>query len=168
MNSNRYPGTCACGTYVPAGEGFYNGSVVCSPEKWEAEVYEYDGETVVVDMTGCESIRRVQARQMIISRRRIAEVERGLADDAYTSDDPEAQLVIDRRRAERDDPARLARIAEMEARTAAEDAALAARGLVRCDRCGGAGRHEQWRSTGYACFKCDGHGAVVDTNQGVK
>lgn len=160
MKTNRYPGTCACGTHVPAGEGFYNGSVICSPEKWQADLYEYDGESVVVDMTGCENSRRIEARQAIIARRRRAEFERGLADPTYVSSDDKAQQMIDRRRTEMNDPERLARIAEENARRAAEDDAWLARGLVRCDRCGGAGRHEQWRNTGYTCFGCDGYGAV--------
>lgn len=57
------------------------------------------------------------------------------------------ELTADARRAERD------RI------EAAKDAVWADRGLVRCDRCGGAGGSTSW--PGFYCFDCGGEGAVT-------
>lgn len=48
--------------------------------------------------------------------------------------------------------------AERETREAARDAAWTARGLVRCDRCGGAGGAKHW--PGFTCYDCDGIGAT--------
>lgn len=45
------------------------------------------------------------------------------------------------------------------ARRAAEDAAWTAKGLTRCDRCGGAGGASHW--PGFTCYDCGGHGAVA-------
>jgi len=43
-------------------------------------------------------------------------------------------------------------------RIAEEDARWAQQGLVRCDRCGGAGGHNSW--PGWVCYGCDGRRAV--------
>lgn len=37
------------------------------------------------------------------------------------------------------------------------------RGIVKCDRCGGAGGANQWAYTGWTCYKCGGSGEMVDT-----
>ena len=34
-------------------------------------------------------------------------------------------------------------------------------GLVTCDRCGGAGGADQWKYTGWNCYKCGGKGKVL-------
>ena len=35
-------------------------------------------------------------------------------------------------------------------------------GMVSCDRCGGAGGADQWKGTGWTCFKCGGTGKIHD------
>ena len=35
-------------------------------------------------------------------------------------------------------------------------------GMVTCDRCGGAGGADQWKYTGWNCYKCGGTGKVFD------
>lgn len=168
MNTNRYPGTCECGTHVPAGEGFYDGSVYCSEMKFGAETYEFDGETVVIETMACENGRRLAARRAILQRRFMAEVRRGKEDPSYVSSNEKAQEEIDAHRRRESDPriiaereAQARKNAERERQMEAEDAAWAAQGLERCDRCGGIGSSEAWRNTGHACYKCEGHGAVV-------
>lgn len=55
--------------------------------------------------------------------------------------------------AKRDELARIER-----ERRAAQDTAWARQGLVRCDRCGGAGGSKSW--PGFTCYDCDGRCAV--------
>ena len=35
-------------------------------------------------------------------------------------------------------------------------------GMVSCDRCGGAGGADQWKETGWTCYKCGGTGKMLD------
>ena len=36
-------------------------------------------------------------------------------------------------------------------------------GLIPCDRCGGTGGSDNWKYTGYTCYKCGGAGTVFST-----
>lgn len=136
-------------------------STFCSHCETRIEAYEgvYDwGSTTCADRDACDARREAaDARQQLVN----GEMQRMMNDREFVPTTPEVAA----RRApywamkdERDsDPKVLAQ----RARVAAEDAALAKRGLVRCDRCGGAGRSDQWWATGYACYKCEGHGSVA-------
>ena len=140
---NRYSGSCAsCHADVGSREGIYvDGRVLCGPETVEAEMYEIDGETVVVSVIGCETTRRRDAHHKAHAARQAA---------TFT---PRPL-----------DPEEAARAAALDAKYAIEDAAWAKQGLRRCDRCGGAGGHNSW--PGFTCFKCDGAGAVLDMEAG--
>jgi len=168
MNTNRYPGTCECGTHVSAGDGFYDGQVHCSEIKFEAETYEFDGEKVLIETMACENYRRLAARRDVLQRRFMAEVRRGKEDLTYVSPNAKAQEQIDAHRRREADPRIIAeretqarKNAETARQMEVEEAVWSAQGLERCDRCGGIGSSEAWRNTGHACYKCEGHGAVV-------
>lgn len=53
-----------------------------------------------------------------------------------------------------------ARLAEANRKRLAFEAGLRREGLVRCPRCGGAGRSDAWWATGYTCYDCNGRGGV--------
>ena len=36
-------------------------------------------------------------------------------------------------------------------------------GLIKCDRCGGAGGADKWKPTGWTCYKCGGSGSQLGT-----
>ena len=168
MNTNRYAGTCECGTHVPAREGFYDGNVLCSPRLHEREIYEFDGEQVLIGTMACENFRRLAARREVLQRRFMAEVRRGKEDPNYVSSNEKAQEEIDAHRRREADPRMVAereaqarKNAERAREMEAEDAAWTAQDMKRCGRCGGLGALEAWKHTGHVCFECDGHGAVV-------
>ena len=137
---NRYAGRCSCGANVEAGAGIYfAGATYCDEPVWQGGDVEWDGETIAVEVVGCPTLRRREARLYITSRReRIA----------YEASEEGQQ--------------RAAAIAERAARNAAaraeQDATWAAHGLERCGRCGGAGGSSHW--PGYTCYDCGGDGAV--------
>jgi len=138
--TNRYPGDCAdCVTYVEAGAGVYTDRVLrCAPAA-NPTTYEIDGITVLADTYACPTYQRREAKQKaaaIIARAAFVESPQEIAD-------------------------RTARAAVR----AEQDMAWAARGLARCQRCGGAGGHSSW--PGFNCYDCDGRGtreaATLDT-----
>jgi hypothetical protein len=129
MNTNRYPGICSCGTRVAAGDGYYEtGNVYCDLPVGHGEEFTIDGQTVGVQTYACPTYRQAEARRLA----------RAYAARATATPRPA-------------DP-------EVVARRAAEDEQWAARGLTRCDRCGGVGGHQSW--PGFTCYDCGGHGAV--------
>jgi hypothetical protein len=127
---NRYAGTArCCGVHVDADEGFY-----LKDSQWVL----CGTVTSPVELQ-CENNR--PAREANAQ----AEADRQAA--YAVSDEGKAEQA---RRAEGQ--------AARDAGFAAQDAEWAKQGLVRCDRCGGAGHSEAWRSTGYTCFGCGGTG----------
>jgi len=119
-------------------------------------VWEYGG-TRCADEVECAAVRSASdARAMAFSGEQL----RVMNDRDFVPTFPELVAwrekhwaLVDARNA---DPA----VAARRERMAAEDAALAAKGLKRCDRCGGAGRSEKWYLTGYTCYTCEGAGSI--------
>lgn len=134
MSANRYPGTCSgCGVHVAAGDGVLDGRAVFCTQPLGPTRYDIDGFAFIVDTVTCETGQRREA-----NRKAKAEAVR-------------AAVVAD--------PGVVAERAARQARDAEQDAKWAARGMTRCDRCGGEGGSQSW--PGFSCYKCEGHGAVT-------
>ena len=143
---NRYAGTCACGTYVEAGEGFYDGGVECSPylcgrdqerPDWLADYPVEVQKEGLVDVSSLLSCA--------------VEYERALrrACKAALAGPPPPPVLTEEE---------IARRAEHDARGRERDLDWERAGFHRCKRCGGAGGSSGW--PGWACYDCGGHGAV--------
>ena len=149
MMTNRYPGTCNCGTYVPAGDGYYDyGNIYCTEPITQGMYY------------GCPT---TVARD-ILNQRKNGDRQRGMNDRNFRSEYKDVNDWLDARWAKIDainaDPEIQAQRRAASERRAAEETAWAKQGLQRCTRCGGAGRADKWINTGSTCHKCHGIGAT--------
>ncbi len=100
-----------------------------------------------------------------LERRMAAEMLKAMNDPEFMPTIPEIAKRVEkfraRKAAEAADPETIRRNAERAELRATQDARWAAEGMVRCDRCGGAGGSSAWAGTGHNCYKCGGHGAVT-------
>ena len=146
---NKYPGSCDCGRYVGAGEGFYTFGRLTCQEPVEQGMYY-----------GCQDW--IDSERL--ARAKDGDRQRGLNDRTFVSEYPDVNAWLagvwakrDERDADPEYQAQQKAIAEKRER---EDRAWAKIGEKRCPRCGGAGRSDRWVATGSVCHKCYGHGSI--------
>jgi len=150
MTRNKYRGTCSCGAFVEAGEGFYTfGRLTCEEPITEGQYF------------GCPTYVAQERLRFDRERERTA----GRLDRTFVSKYSDVQEWLVGFWAKRDekenDPEYQAQQKTIAEKRSKEDARWAKQGLRRCDRCGGAGRSDRWIATGSVCYQCEGHGAVI-------